>query len=278
MRLRARLLLLLGVLAAAPAAAEEARPRVLSLDYCADQYVLALADRDQIAAITSGPEDAFSALRARAQGLARVREASEDVIALQPDLIIRSHGGGPRALDFYNRLGLQTLQLDFAPGFDGVRARLREVGAALHQTARAEDLIAQMDARLDEAGRDPSGLGALYVTPGGVTAGAGVIIDDVFKAAGVRNIVAERGRIGWPGLSLEALMLETPDLIVTGFFDMPGERVNAWSVTRHRLMRERLATRPSVAVDGALLACSAWFVADAALTISDAAKAAGPER
>ncbi|MEO1039411.1 MAG: ABC transporter substrate-binding protein [Pseudomonadota bacterium] len=270
---RARLLLLgLAVALGSQAWADEARPRVVSLDYCADQYVLALADRDQIAAISSGPDDAWSHFRSRAEGLPLVRAAAEDVIALQPDLILRSYGGGPRALGFYERLGLEVHQIGYEPGLDAARARVREIGAALGQAARADVLIARMDATLLEAGAEASNLGALYVTPGGVTAGAGVIVDDMLTAAGVRNLAAERGETGWPSLSLEALMLERPELVVTGFFNMPREQLDPWSASRHPLMRRRLDELTTIQLDGALLSCSAWFIAEAALKVSEAAR------
>ncbi|MEZ5998409.1 MAG: hypothetical protein R3B98_06925 [Hyphomonas sp.] len=88
-------LLLVAMMVVAPALAE--KPRVVSLDYCADQFVLGLADREQILAVSKDAEKPFSHLRDRAAGLPKVRAAAEDVVALKPDIVVRSWGGDARA-------------------------------------------------------------------------------------------------------------------------------------------------------------------------------------
>ena len=75
--------LVLGVAVADPTAALE--PRVVSLDYCADQYVLGLADPDQVLAVSDHADDRHSYLRDAAQGVPQLRDDAEDVLALRPD-------------------------------------------------------------------------------------------------------------------------------------------------------------------------------------------------
>jgi iron complex transport system substrate-binding protein len=241
-------------------------PRAASLDYCADQYVLALADRDQIVGVSTGPDDAWSVLRAHAEGLPRVRQAAEDVIARNPDLIVRSYGGDARAHRFYERLGYAVHDLGFAQSFDDIRQTIRRTAAALGRPEQGERLVAEMDAQLAAAA--PEGAyrpAVLYVTPGGVTSGAGTMIHEILTAAGFENIAARNGATGWRALPLEALVLDPPELIVTGFFAMPGERIDNWSATRHPALRDLLAQVPTVHLDGAYLSCGAWFMAEAAL-------------
>ena len=67
--------------------------RVVSLDYCADQFLLKLADPEQILALSPDAGAGFSYLREEAQGSPTVRPRAEDLIALSPDLAIRSYGG-----------------------------------------------------------------------------------------------------------------------------------------------------------------------------------------
>ena len=62
--LMAYLLITLGVVS--PAAAED---RIMSLDYCADQFVLALADEKQIIGVSSEARDAHSFYRERAKNI-----------------------------------------------------------------------------------------------------------------------------------------------------------------------------------------------------------------
>ncbi len=250
---------------AAPAAGAQA-PRVVSLDYCADQYVLALAEREQILGVSTGPDEAYSALRARAEGLPRLKDAAEDVITREPDLIVRSYGGGPRARRLYERLGYEVFNLGFARNFEDIRATVLRTARALGRPGRGEALAAQMDALLDQAGEGPGGRPkALYVTPGGVTAGAGTLIHEILLAAGFENVAARDGATGWRELPLEALVLDPPELIVTGFFEQPVNKVDNWTSTRHPVLRDQLARTPTIHLHGAYLGCGAWFMAEAAL-------------
>ena len=246
---------------------EPARPRVVSLDYCADQYVLALADDEQILGISTGPDDAYSAMRSHAAGKPRIREAAEDVIALEPDLVVRSFGGGTRARTFYERLGIRVHDLGFAQSFDDIRQTVTATAQALGHPERGAALIAQMDAALLAAGEQTTEdrPAVLYVTPGGVTSGAGTLVHEILVAAGFENVAARGGASGWRDLPLEWLVLAPPELIVTGFFDMPMNRVDHWSPTNHPALREQLAETPTIHLDGAFLSCGAWFMADVAL-------------
>jgi iron complex transport system substrate-binding protein len=123
------------------AEAEPARPTVISLDYCADQYVLALADRSQILALSKDSERAFSHLREKAAGIPKVRAAAEDVIALKPDIVLRSWGGDARALDLYDRLGIRTLELGYAGDIPGTAGLLRAVAAELGRARGGQDTV-----------------------------------------------------------------------------------------------------------------------------------------
>jgi iron complex transport system substrate-binding protein len=271
MTLRAGALAALAAFSLAGPAGGAERPRVASLDYCADQYVLALADRDQIAAIATGPGDAHSALRERAAGLHRVRDSAEDVLALAPDLIVRSFGGGVRAQAFYARTGLEVHDLGFPRSFDDIQGIIARTGAALGQEARAAALIADMRADLDVAGAPGVRARVLYLTPGAVTSGSGTLIHAMIEAAGLENAAASRGATGWVSLPLEALVLDPPELIITGFFDQPDIAADQWSLTRHPVLTDLLARTPVIHLDGALIGCSDWGLATAARQLREQA-------
>ena len=76
--------------------------RIISLDFCADNYVLKLADPDQGTAISPDAEKDFSHMRNAAAGFRTVRPVSENILILKPDLVVRSYGGGPNAAAFSN--------------------------------------------------------------------------------------------------------------------------------------------------------------------------------
>src|SRR5262245_6215272 len=84
----------LGLMAAAalcPAAgqADDAPRRIVSLDLCTDQLMLELAPREHIAAVTHLAADpTVSAIPDKARGLAITHGGAEDVLRLDPDLVL----------------------------------------------------------------------------------------------------------------------------------------------------------------------------------------------
>ena len=247
------------------ASAEPARPSIVSLDYCADQFVLALADRDQILALSKDSERAFSYLRDQAAGIPKVRTAVEDVIALNPDIVVRSYGGDPRALALYTRFGIETVQIGYAEDVEGTAEVLRAAASSLGREARAEELLARQPPPAA-----PSGQTALYVTPGGVSAGQGTMIESIMTRAGIENANTAHG---WTSLPLERLLLEPPTLMLTAFFGFDDDATDRWSVSHHPVMRRLMANTRMIPMDEARIACGGWFIAEEAATIAAALEA-----
>ena len=66
--------------------------RVISIDYCADQYLLKLGTSSQILGVSPTSVAPFSFMREKAKNFNKVRPTTEELLALKPDLIIRSFG------------------------------------------------------------------------------------------------------------------------------------------------------------------------------------------
>jgi iron complex transport system substrate-binding protein len=243
----------------------------VSLDYCADQYVLKLLDRDQILAVSPQAESSFSYMRDSAVGIRKVRSLAEDVLVLKPDLVVRSYGGGPKAQAFFEKAGVPVVQLGFANDIDGVRTVLRDAAAELDATDRAENIIADMDERLTAIRHASTGKTALYMTPGGVTSGPGSLIHEMLVAAGLSNFQQEPG---WRALPLERLAYERPDMVAAAFYEAKANNMDLWTAARHPVARKQTSELETVFLDGAWTACGGWFLLDA---IEALAAAPGPE-
>lgn len=239
--------------------------RLFSADYCADQLALALADRDQIAALSVDAEKDFSYLRAKAKDLPQARADAEQVMAARADVVLRYWGGDAARLE---RLGVKVVTLGYAADLDAVKANIRTAAHAIGQFEAGARMIADIDRRQSRlAAKPPADISALYVTPGGVTAGKGTMIDAIFKAAGVRNRAAEAGLSYWPPLSAEALILDPPQFMATGFFTADSERINHWSASRHPALARALGDIPRIDLPADVLSCPGWFSLDAAEAI-----------
>jgi iron complex transport system substrate-binding protein len=259
---------IIAAMALACASAVHAEPRrIVSLDYCADQFVLALADRDQIAALSNGSLRDDSYFRERARGIRQTRGTLEEVLALRPDLVVRNWGGPWDATQVYARFGVPVLQVGDTPDFAAARADLIDAAQALGHPERGSAIARDLDTRLARLAANRSNAPVMYLSGGGAVAGSGTMIDSVITAAGGRNI---RTEASWQVLPLERLVQTPPVLIAIGFFETSRDRVNAWSPSRHPALRRALASARTVSLPPAAIACEAWYAIDAAEAIAAA--------
>lgn len=257
-----------------PASYGDEPRRIVSLDYCADQYVLRFADCDAILALSPYAGERFSYMRAEAEGLPTVRPRTADVLALQPDLVVRSFGGGADVVPFLEELGVPVVQIGFPQTIAEVRGEVVRVGSALGAEAEARRVAADMDRRL-AALPEPSGTPhtALYMTPGGMTSGEGTLVHEILRTAGFANF---QTRPGWNTLPLERLAYEHPDVVAAAFYEGVESQADSWSAARHPVARAQLENRPVVPLEGAWTSCGGWFLIDAIEALSQAAQGEAP--
>ena len=234
--------------------------RVVSLDVCADQYVLEMLDRDRILAVSPDATSDFSYLREKAHGLPVVRPVAEDVLVLQPDLVVRAYGGGPGASEFFRRAGIPVLTVGWASDIPAVVDIIENFAAGLGVPERGAAIIADMQARLARVATPAEARTALYMTPAGVTTGPGSLVHELLVAAGFENF---QRRAGWNPLPLERLAYAAPDRVAAAFFDTQTSHPDGWSPMRHPIARAQLAERDPIFLSGAWTACAGWFAIDA---------------
>ena len=252
---------------------DERPRRIVSLDYCADQYVLKFVDRERILAVSPDAAADFSYMRDAAAGASTVRPVAEDVLLLKPDLVVRSYGGGPKAAAFFERAGVPVLNVGWASDLEGVKAVIMQTASGLGEAARGREVVAKMEARLasvEIAARQKtaSPQTALYITSGGVTTGPGSLVHEALEAAGLKNYQAAPG---WRAIPLERLAYDRPDVVAAAFFDTWAHHMGPWSAARHPMIRSGLRDAQTVTLDASWTLCAGWFLADAVEALADAA-------
>lgn len=239
----------------------EARPlRIMALDQCADQYVLALAP-DADLALSPRADDPDAWLRRQAVGHKRLRPTLEVAVGFQPDVVVRYWGGEPRLLSALTQRGVKVVTIDDAIDLEGVRRNIRTVARNLGQAERGQALERQMDGKLAKAApvkRAAEAPGAVYLTSGGFTAGPGTLIDAMMRAAGFLNLSAAPG---FGALSVERIAMNPPVRFVLGFFDQLHADLRGPG--RHPVVARAAEGRTAARLPAATLTCPAWFAADA---------------
>ena len=247
---------------------------IVSLDYCADQYVLALADRDQILALSQDADKSHSFHKERALGLPKFHSTMAEVITLQPDVAVQSWRVTTRIKDMIARIGTKLVIPKYGSDPEIVIENVRLAGQFFGQEKRAAALIDGYRTRLSHlrsASKSP--LRAAYVTPSGFTAGTGTFVDEIIQLAGFSSYAASRNLVSWQALPMEDLLIDPPDLFIASFFDTSLATQSGWSIARHDRLYRMLRDIPTIYLPGRYLSCNGLFLVDAAERIrSDALK------
>lgn len=226
----------------------EAKPsRVVSLNLCADQFVLALADRARIAALSPLAADPLlSAAAEAARGLPTARPVLEEILPLRPDLAIAGAWGGARVVAALEARAVRVLRLGLAQHFDDIIGQTRAVAEAVGEVARGEALVAAMEARLATVRRGERHRRVLIWEARGFTAGEATLADWVLRAAGLRNAAPFAG---YGTVPLERVLASPPDLLVV------LTAATSPSLSEALLNHSALARLPRLALPAAWLAC-----------------------
>lgn len=260
-----RLLPGLVALVWAGVAQAESLPRVASASVCADQYVLAVADREQIVALSPQAHlPHLSVMAEAAAGLPRVRPSAESYLALGVDVVVANAWADTLTMSLLERFGVQVVRLPLVDELAAVAAINTLVAEALGHPERGEALTGAM---LRDRGQPGAGRQGLYMRPGGGTAAAGSFVDALMVGAGLTNHATAEGLSGWTRYDLERFVSRPPELLVTSFFDSP-DRSLARAFGDHPAYTRRAATLPQVEVPGAQWVCSGWILGLAADTLT----------
>lgn len=256
-----------------PIAAKAGPARVVSLNLCTDQLALALLPRDRIAALSFLAADpGLSALSAQVGDIPLVQGMAEEVLPLTPDLVLAGTFTTRPTIALLRARGVPVLEVGLVQDFDGIRAQIRQVAAALDVPARGEDMIAKMDATL-AAAQAPAGrqgrLRVLSLAPGAFTAGSGTLSDAVMRAAGLINYAADKGLAGYGYLPVETVAADPPDLLIANADEGGHPSLNGQMLT-HPALDRAVAADSRPAVPGKLWTCGGPFTADAVAMLAQA--------
>ena len=209
-----RLLLLLLALAS-PARAVTPH-HIVSLNLCADQFLIRLADPGQIAGLTRLSHMAtMSPVAAEAARFPAVGSSAEALLAAQPDLVLT---GWPGQADAATRAGLRTQVLVVPPAnnYADIVGQVRLIAEAVGHPERGEALIREMDAELAAIPKSGHGRIAADYQRRGYLSGAGTLMDDMMRRVGLRNLATRLGLPPLANLPLEQFVAHRPDFLITG--------------------------------------------------------------
>ncbi|WP_156678214.1 ABC transporter substrate-binding protein [Sphingomonas profundi] len=200
-------------------AAATARPmRVMSMNQCTDQIVLALLPPARIASVTWLARDAGGSLMYRQALRVGINHGlAEEVVRQEPDLVITGSFTTPATRGLLRRLRYPMIEVDHTGSFAAIRTATRQIAAAVGEERRGEALIAGMDRDLAELARNPGPPLRVAAWDGaGFSATKGSLFDAVLGAAGAVNVANQPPASGYGKPDTEVLLLSAPALLVKG--------------------------------------------------------------
>ncbi|NWG45719.1 MAG: ABC transporter substrate-binding protein [Alphaproteobacteria bacterium] len=253
----AMLALLLLALAGPACAQAEPPRRIVSLNLCADQYLVELADREQIAGLSAFARDPSLSFHAReAQSYPINSGHAEDLVRLAPDLVVASPYQRAEITAVLERFGLAVMHLPEAGSYAGIEDQTRAIAAAIGHPARGEALIGRMRAELaaielPAIGARPT---ALHYQRQGYVSGSRTLLSEVMERAGLVNLAGRMGTDIIARVSLEDVLKEGPDFLVSTY---PAERVEdlGTELLQHPALRRRYGPDRRLDVPEAMTVC-----------------------
>lgn len=247
--------------------------RIVSLNLCTDELVLRLADRENVAAVTWLSRDPnYSNVADLAASVPINRGLAEEVIPLNPDLIIAGVHTARAAVAMLKRARFPVLELEVPRSLDDVRSQIRRVARAVGEPERGERIIADLEARLAQyaAVASPPSLRALVLDPKGFTTGSGSLVDQIITTAGLENVAAGLGVGRYSRIPLEIAATSGADiLIVNGRRDGPPSL--ATELLRHPILSKLPHRIAPIVLPSRLWTCGGPAILEAIRLLSRAA-------
>ena len=201
--------------------AHVARGGIVSTNPCADAILIELVEPHRIAAISHYSHNpAASSIAADvARRFPSTAGTAEEVIALDPELVLTSSFTPLATRAAYERAGLKTLVMNSPTTVEASKAQITEVAAALRAEGNGRALNARIDVALvaatvprDRVASQPSAL--LYIA-GDLVNGSGTLLDELLRKADFRNVAADYGLASTGNLPIETIAARPPRVIMT---------------------------------------------------------------
>jgi len=229
-------LLLLSALVAPARAVEPIR--VVSLNVCADQLLLELARPAQIVALTHLSTDSDASYHyQRAVGYPQTRRTAEEVLALEPTLVIAGSYGQDHTIALLRQQDLHVEQMPIAQTLEDMFNNILLVGSWLDKSEQAEQLVAELKTRLQQLPdqQEAKPLAAIF-DANGYTVGASSLRGQMLELAGFENLANRIGISHYGKISLESLLAHQPQVIVDSPY-AAGTYSRAQALPQHPALR-----------------------------------------
>lgn len=231
--------------------------RIVSLNLCADQYLIALADHDQVSALTHNARNPALSFRAAEASDWPISDGNaEALMVIQPDLVIASRIRRPEIRLFLESRNIPILEIEPAHTFEDIRRQTELIAAAIGHPERGQALIEDMQNRLRnvKAAAPRETLTAAHYQRRGFLSGEATLMSEIMETAGLRNIAGTLGARRTQRISMEVLVASQPDILISSQ-QTDNERDMGKELLDHPALRSLYAKARWIHVHESLTVC-----------------------
>jgi iron complex transport system substrate-binding protein len=212
-----------GCSVAPPAAAPREHPTIVSLNPCTDAVLAEVADPAQILAVSHYSHDprASSMPQAAARRFRATGGTVEEVLALDPDVVVAGSFLPPATAQAFDRLGIRVETFGIVPDLAENAAQVRRLAALAGHPRRGEALLARIDATLAATRHRGAPVTALLWQSGGIVPGEDTLVAHLLAHTGFASHSAARGLGQGAYLPLERVLADPPAVVLAA----GGERM-----------------------------------------------------
>ena len=191
-------------------------PRLVSMNVCADQLLLTLADPEQILGLSRFARDGWQSQAGDISRYPVLSGGAEDVLLINPDIVVASAFDKRATRELLKAKGLRLAELAVPRTLDEARQQIREAGDITGHPDRAAAEIERLDAALARARRAVSErhYRVLPLSRRGWVAGSDSFVGSLLSETGLRSAAGDIGFAFGGFASLEAIVNLRPDFIV----------------------------------------------------------------
>jgi cobalamin transport system substrate-binding protein len=211
------LVALVVALSAASGSSAAAPTRIVSLSATATESLFAIGAGKQVVAVDDQSDYPKQAPHTTLSGFTPNVEA---IVGYKPDLVIAAYDPAGIAATLRG-LGIRVLVQDAAKTIEGAYAQIRQLGAVTGHAREAAAVVARMKKRIGEllakSTRRARGLTVYHeLEPDLYSATSKTFIGQIYSKFGLKNIAdaADTGETGYPKLSPEYVVSQSPDIVV----------------------------------------------------------------
>ena len=208
---------------AEPSLPSGTHPTIVSLNPCTDAVLAEVADPAQVLAVSHYSHDprASSMPLAVARRFRATGGTVEEVLALDPDVVVAGSFLPPATAQAFDRLGIRVETFGIVPDLAENARQVRRLAALAGHPERGEALLSRIDAALAAKRHQGRRVRTLLWQAGGIVPGEETLIARLMAHTGLASHSAARGLGQGAYLPLEQVLADPPELVLAA----GGERM-----------------------------------------------------